>query len=106
MEARLAKSRLNSPGKAFQISQFTLPDNNDFPAHLPQSLPMLSISLDVSREFVFPEFRIGFGRCGDFASFVSMPEATMYEHDRAIFGKNHVRLARKVFTVEPVAKAH
>ena len=53
----------------------------------------LFIAFDVALEFLRPEFHVGFRHCGDFATFMAMPEATVDENHRMPFGQNDIGMS-------------
>ena len=40
------------------------------------------VPLDIFMEFIVPEVRVAFGRCRNFATLMSMPEATVHQDNR------------------------
>jgi hypothetical protein len=83
-----------------------LPDNCHFPAHLLQFPLIFGIPSDIVGEFPFPEFCVGLRRCRDFASFVAMPETTVYEDNGSVSRKNEVGFTRQFFPVKLVPETH
>jgi hypothetical protein len=61
----------------------------------------------ITIEFLRPELSIVGGRRAIPATFMSMPKTTMHEQRDASAHKNHIRLPRKILSVqtEPIAHA-
>ena len=75
------------------------------PAGLLQGGLLFFVAGDVAFELFGPKFHVGFWHRGDFAAFVSMPKATVYEDHRMPFGQNDVGMAGQLWGVEAVAEA-
>ena len=84
---------------------FAFPDDNHMPACLLQGGLLFLIAFNVALEFLRPEFHVGFRHCGDFATFMAMPEATIDENYRMPFGQNNIGMSGQFRRMEAVAKA-
>jgi len=79
------------------------PNYINFPAHSAQFASYEVISLNILQELCVPEFSPTFWSIGKFTSWMSMPEAAMYQDNAAPFWQYDIRLAGQVFGVKPEA---
>ena len=75
---------------------FAFPNDDHMPAGFLQRGLLFFIALDVTFEFLLPEFDVGFRHRGDFTAFMAMPKATVDENHCMPFGQNDIRMAGQV----------
>ena len=86
------------------FGEFALPDSYDIPGDGFKPLDVESVALLIVGDLRLPELHIGFrdGVLG--AALVPVPEAAVYEYDRAVFRQDYVRCAWESVDIQPVAK--
>ena len=87
------------------LFDFTFPDDDDAPTGGLQGCLFLFVAFDIAFEFLGPEFDVGFGHGGDFATFMAMPEAAIDENDGMPFGEDDVGMSRQFGGMEAIAEA-
>lgn len=66
---------------------------------------MLTVARDVPLDLLYPVFFVRFRLAVTTATFMAVPETTMYENELLAPYKHNVGIAWKVFPVKPVAVA-
>jgi hypothetical protein len=82
-----------------------LPQDHHPPPQTPEAGVIGRVPISILLEFSQPEVEVGFREAGLFASFVSVPEAPVYEHNRLPLGKYKVRPTRKTSNVKPESQS-
>lgn len=101
---------VQSEGEAFQspfllvLLQLALPDGDAVPAHTGELLLLLAVAFLVSVDFLLPEVGIGFRYREVLASFMTMPEAAVYEDAGAVLAQHKVGMSWQPSRVETVAE--
>lgn len=85
--------------------ELAFPDDYDRPAFGLQFAPDFLVTLLVSGHFCRPEVGVCFGNCVELAGFVTMPEASVDEDNRAVFWKHNIWRTREAPVIHPVAEA-
>lgn len=85
--------------------QLALPDDDDMPSHIGETLLFLLVTLTVAVDFLLPKLRVGLGHTEVFAAFVSVPEAAVDEHARAILPQHYVGMTGQPWVVQSVSEA-
>lgn len=86
------------------LRQIALPDHQSGPAEPLEGVPYLSITLNVSREFLLPEVPPGgWHRCL-WAVLMTMPKAAVHEQRHLVFGKREVRAAREIGSMKSISE--
>lgn len=102
---------VESEGKRFQGSfpdgrfQFAFPYHDRVPAHFCQFVHYLKIPLLIAQNLILPELGVRFRHNVVFASFVSVPEASVHEDAGAVFAQHDVRFSWQAWMVEPVSES-
>lgn len=86
-------------------AEFTLPGNQNCPAELFKRLSGSSVMFFVFLEFFLSEFSVAFGRCGNVATRVPVPETPMHENHGPVSWKHNVRFSWEACAVKAKAKA-
>lgn len=84
------------------VFQSTFPDRDHIPSFPQQSILMSGIAFTVALDFVFPPGTSRFWQAEVATMLVPMPEATVHENHRAVFGQDDVRPAGQRFVFRPV----
>ena len=82
--------------------QLTLPYRNAMPTHIGKPFLFFLISLDIALYLGFPKLCPAFGQNKVFASFMSVPEATVYKDDRTILAHHDIWMPRQSRMVHPI----
>jgi len=84
-----------------KCANLAFPDDQGLPPHGPQSPPILSVAIDVPRELWDPVVLVA--RWNAMAPFARMlmPEAPMDKDHFAAAGKDNIRYAREISTMQP-----
>jgi hypothetical protein len=88
-----------------RILQFTLPNDNLLPAHLPQSLSIGRVAGYVAVYLPVPVVSVAFGPAASSTIIVAVPKAPLNQNDRFMAWENNVRLPRQSLTVQPKSEA-
>lgn len=102
---------VESEGKRFQglfpdgRFQFAFPYHDRVPAHFSQFVHYLKIPLLIAQNLILPELGIGFRHDVVFASFMSVPEASVHEDAGAVFAQHDVRFSWQPWMVESVSES-
>lgn len=86
------------------LAQLALPDHVNRPPEPAKVGFVSTISLDIGRKLLFPEFLPGGGRCRVPASRVSMPEASVHKHHGSIPGKHQIGSTGQATSPEAVTE--
>ncbi len=90
----------------FEISKFTLPDHEDPPSCSLQFASVFPVTSGVLLKLGSPELDAGLWRIRIFAPGMPMPEATVNEHYRPVFGQHDIRLAALDVLVKSESQTH
>ena len=80
-------------GVEFVFGQVASPDNDDLPAGLNQSVIVLLVSFAVTGYLGLPKGGVGFRQYELLATFVSMPETSVYKDSCPVFAHDDIRFA-------------
>lgn len=83
------------------VPGFALPDDQRLPSLFARSRQIPCITRAIAGELCPPEITAGFRDMGETASFMLMPEATMYEDDFPTAREGNVRSPRRGLPLEP-----
>lgn len=75
------------------------------PSHFGELLHFLLVALLVSLNLPFPKILVCLGQVVVLAVFVAMPEASVYENDRAVFQHHYVGMSGQAGVVQAVTKS-
>ena len=109
--AVLQENMVESEGKRFQglfpdgRFQFAFPYHDRVPAHFSQFVHYLKIPFLIALDFIQPEPGIRFRHNVVFASFMSVPEASVHEDAGAVFTQHDVWFSWQAWMVEPVSES-
>ena len=83
-----------------------LPNTNDFPSRRDQAFCLGAISLDCAVELGLPDDPSRLRGGGARAALVTMPVASVDEHNRPQTRQHDIRTARKIISMQPKAITH
>lgn len=70
--------------------QLTLPHQQDFPSRFSQLAIVLIVTINIAKDFFFPECSIALGPDKVFAAVVTMPEAAVHKYNCFVFRQHNV----------------
>lgn len=62
------------------------------------------VSVPIPFNFILPKLDICFGKNIIFASFMTMPKATIYKNDRSVFAQYNIRMPRKSRVIQSISE--
>jgi hypothetical protein len=92
--------------KRASTCQFAFPHDDDVPAQLTKFSPNLKVTFHVPSELRIPKIRSRFGRVGELAATVPVPETAVNEHDGSVFWQDDVGLSGKVGSMKAKPISH
>jgi len=101
----LAKKFTEQLGQAVWIEGLTLPQDQHLPARFSQSRFDTLVPGHIGGEFSVPKSGTGFGRRRSRTAFVSVPEASVNENDRAQPREYKIRAAGQISPVKSIAES-
>lgn len=87
------------------VADSTLPYNRNAPAGIDQGGDCNLIPLLVASQLSVPELGPCLGKAEVGAARMTVPEASMHEHDRHPFWQNQIRFAGEMLSVQPISEA-
>jgi hypothetical protein len=91
------ESCLESSGNGLRRTlNLALPDNEYVPTVTQELLLYDMVTSHIIIKFMHPEIRMCLWYCGHFASFVTMPEATVNKNGGLVLGQYNVRISRQI----------
>jgi hypothetical protein len=105
MKFRLRQDCFERRFQRFFVSGLTLPDSRHLPPLSPQSILLYEVPFHVAATLCSPKLRPRGRKNATPAAIVAVPETAVHKQCETVFGKNNVRFAGKVFSMEPEAKS-
>ena len=102
---------IKGKGKRFQglfpdgRFQFAFPNDDSMPSHFCQPMQHLMVPFLIPMNLILPELGVRFRHNIVFASFMSVPEASVHEDAGAVFAQHDVRFSWQAWMVEPVSES-
>lgn len=92
-------------GVIARLLQGTFPDDSNTPAKFVKRCYMACVPVDVSLEFLLPEFAVRLWGGGVATVFVPVPETTVNEYHGPVFRENQIGRARQISYMKPVPES-
>lgn len=97
---------LNDPDCVLdRVLQGALPNDAHTPATLAKHCRMACVPVDISLEFLLPEFCVCLWDGGVSTALVPVPETAMNEYHGPVFRKHQIGRARQISDMKPVPKS-